>query len=374
MAKGKKVKTETNQTIDPYTRGLISEGRGNIRQIQNDNPFQSYEGQRVAGLNETQTGARDSFTANQGAGTGLISEAAGAARAAGGYAPERITAQSFGDADMSQYNNPFTEGVIDANRRSIQSSRDQTLAGQRDDMVASGAFGGSRSGIAQAETTKNYAQQEAEMDARLRSEQFNTAAGLFQNDANRDMAAQTTNANLGMQGQALNLQGAGLMGQLGNQMDASNRANAGMMNAFGSQEQGLEQAGLDAQYQDFMRQDQDTQRRIAQELSMMGMVPTLVDGTTTQTQTPGLMDWMQFGMNAGSTALAMSDRRVKKAITPDGKIGKHDAYTFRYIWDSDDAPLRRGVMAQDLLKTLPEAVIQTVSGYMAVDYSKLEAA
>lgn len=311
MAKGKKTKTETenNQTIDPYSRGLIDEGRSNIRQIQSDNPFQSYEGQRVAGLNDTQTAARDNFTANQGAGQELMSEAATAARAAGGYSPQQVTAQSFADADLSQYNNPFTEQVIDANRASIQNSRDQTLASQRDDMVAAGAFGGSRSGIAQAETTKNYAQQEAEMDARLRSEQFNTAAGLFQNDANRDMTAQTTNANLGLQGQALNLQGASLLGSLGNQMDTSNLNNASMLNAFGTQQQGVEQAGLDAQYQDFLRQDSDTQRRIATELSMMGLVPQLVDSTGSQTTrtNPGLMGYLGMGLQGASLFMGGGD-------------------------------------------------------------------
>ena len=65
----------------------------------------------------------------------------------------------------------------------------------------------------------------------------------------------------------------------------------------------------------------------------------------------------------------MSDRRLKTDIE---KIGEREdglgVYVYRYLW----SPVRFiGVMAQEVLKVKPEAVIHTPSGYMAVNYGAL---
>ena len=66
---------------------------------------------------------------------------------------------------------------------------------------------------------------------------------------------------------------------------------------------------------------------------------------------------------------AFSDRRLKTDIE---KIGEREdglgVYVYRYLW----SPVRFiGVMAQEVLKVKPEAVIHTPSGYMAVNYGAL---
>lgn len=301
---GGKTKTETRQdnSIDAFSRGLITEDRRNVRSLQAENPFQSYQGERVAGLNETQTGAQADFLAGQDAGTGLMSEAAEAARAAGGYQPQQVETQSFADADLSGYMNPHLSAVRDATMKEIGRNRDLSLNDMNAQATRAGAFGGSRHGVAEAETRRGYADVEARTLAQLNSDAFNSAADLFNQDANRGLQADTTNANLSMQGAELGLRSAGLMGELGGQMDASNRANAGMASFFGGQQQAVDQANLDAQYQDFLRQDQDTQRRIATELSMMGMAPIITDSTGTQTTrtNPGLMGWAGMGLQGAS--------------------------------------------------------------------------
>lgn len=63
-----------------------------------------------------------------------------------------------------------------------------------------------------------------------------------------------------------------------------------------------------------------------------------------------------------------SDRRLKKDIIPMGEKNGLPWYGFRYVWESSISPLRQGLMAQDMLKLLPEAVVMDESGYMAVDY------
>ncbi|MEJ1934748.1 hypothetical protein WDZ92_31495, partial [Nostoc sp. NIES-2111] len=47
----------------------------------------------------------------------------------------------------------------------------------------------------------------------------------------------------------------------------------------------------------------------------------------------------------------------------------HKIYSFQYVWGG---PFYVGVMAQDLLCTAPEAVFVDETGFLKVDYSKLD--
>ena len=65
----------------------------------------------------------------------------------------------------------------------------------------------------------------------------------------------------------------------------------------------------------------------------------------------------------------LSDRRLKKNIKLIGEINGLNWYEFDYIWGG---PRRIGVMAQEALKIIPEAVFK-IGKWLAVDYSKLGA-
>lgn len=70
--------------------------------------------------------------------------------------------------------------------------------------------------------------------------------------------------------------------------------------------------------------------------------------------------------NAGGFGALFSDERLKTDIK---RVGTTDSgtpiYTYRYIWGG---PVQMGVMAQDV----PEAAIETESGYLAVEYGKVQ--
>lgn len=70
----------------------------------------------------------------------------------------------------------------------------------------------------------------------------------------------------------------------------------------------------------------------------------------------------------GSAAITASDVRLKRDIRRAGFWNGIPLYYYRYIWDRI---LRVGVMAQDVLKVKPEAVVLMPSGYYAVDYGRL---
>jgi hypothetical protein len=73
--------------------------------------------------------------------------------------------------------------------------------------------------------------------------------------------------------------------------------------------------------------------------------------------------------NGGSANGADSDRRLKTDIVRVGILRAGiPLYRFRYIGRDE---VHVGVMAQDVLPVVPEAVITDASGFMRVDYRRL---
>lgn len=71
---------------------------------------------------------------------------------------------------------------------------------------------------------------------------------------------------------------------------------------------------------------------------------------------------------AGLSAL-LSDRRLKKNIRRVGELKNSlPVYEYSYIWDD---VLRRGVMADEVARVIPEAVLTMPNGYQAVRYDLL---
>lgn len=80
----------------------------------------------------------------------------------------------------------------------------------------------------------------------------------------------------------------------------------------------------------------------------------------------GVASGMDTGSMAGGIAAMFSDRRLKKnieqvSVLPNGLPW----YKFDYIWDEP----AEGVMADEVEKVMPEAVIEHPSGYKMVDYN-----
>jgi hypothetical protein len=77
-----------------------------------------------------------------------------------------------------------------------------------------------------------------------------------------------------------------------------------------------------------------------------------------------------IGKVAQIAAMFASDRRVKRDIRTVGWDAKGRRWvTFAYLW----APLRRmfGVIAQEILKSDPEAVVAGPGGTLMVNYARL---
>lgn len=97
-------------------------------------------------------------------------------------------------------------------------------------------------------------------------------------------------------------------------------------------------------------------------------------GTSTQTSTPSMMSGIGSLLGAGGTALQMapsvmalfSDRRLKEDAEPVGKL--NDGQTvWKYRYKGGQAE-HLGLMADEVRKVRPEAVIRHPSGFDMVDY------
>ena len=75
-----------------------------------------------------------------------------------------------------------------------------------------------------------------------------------------------------------------------------------------------------------------------------------------------------FGL--GSAAIMASDERVKKDVKKVGKLKGHNLYEYSYKGERDDGRKHIGVMAQEVEKKRPDAVLD-VEGTKHVHYGKL---
>lgn len=69
---------------------------------------------------------------------------------------------------------------------------------------------------------------------------------------------------------------------------------------------------------------------------------------------------------------ASSDRRLKRDIERLGEVLPGVGwYSFNYVWDDSGAVRRTGVMADELERVMPDAVLYDPEGYAVVDYGRL---
>lgn len=86
-------------------------------------------------------------------------------------------------------------------------------------------------------------------------------------------------------------------------------------------------------------------------------------------QSAALGGILGLGGQLGAAAI-FSDVRLKENIIPLGREGIHKMYHFSYKDDPENR-IYKGVMAQDILETIPEAVINAEDGFLMVNYDML---
>ena len=179
-----------------------------------------------------------------------------------------VTAGSFLNQNLQDYMNPYTQAVTEQSLSDLERSRQLEQQRTAAQATAAKAFGGSRQGVAEAETNRAYGENAARLLAQQNAQAYEAAQRASEADLARSMQAQqlnqaqdlaTTQQSLQLAGQfGLANQDAALRAALANQgvdlstgqINAQNAqqvalANAQAQNARAAQQAGLyQQAGL----------------------------------------------------------------------------------------------------------------------------------
>ena len=300
--------------------------------VESQQPFQAYTGQRIAPLTATEQQAGDIYSQQ-------ILPQAGQLAAIG--------AQTFTPAMAQQYMNPYENQVVTSALGDVERAYQGQQRALSSQAIGSGAFGGGREGVQRGVLGGEYLRQVGDVSGRLRQAGFESGAQRFA----ADRASQLGSS----QAQLASLAGA-----------------SSGLSQFGSQERGIQQAGLTEAFRDFVEQQGFEQNQINQVIGALAGAPIRSYGeertgfTSTPMQGPSPFGQVTGALGAIGSIYAMSDIALKNNINLIGKSPSGiNIYTFNY---NGDDKVYQGVMAHEV----PHASIFNTDGYLMVDYSKVD--
>ena len=258
MSKGS---TSTSTTTDPTQMAIYQDLYNRSKSIAGQ-PFVPFTGARVAGFNPDQLGG---FNATRA----MFNQSMAYNPMANINALANQSAQSLLDPYGGQanrieaYQNPYNTQVIDQSLNDLDRARQIRLQSDQDRAIGAGAFGGSRSALLEAETNRNFADAAARTSSNLRQSGYNNSLNAAMQDRNFRSGIQS--------------------GLLGDQY-----RNLGLLSGIGTQQQGLQQAGMDAGYNEFLRAlGYGPQQLGLLSGAVFGMTPSEIQSTSNKQGTFG---------------------------------------------------------------------------------------
>lgn len=239
--------TQTNipEWAKPYATRLLGEAES----LTYGQPFQTFPGQRLAGLNPLQ---QQAMMSTQALGpTSQIAQASGLAGLVGQQAgqlglsyqpmqyqpvgvsymgtqapslqqyqmagPQQVGAERFGTQAMQDYMSPYMTGVVEQQKRAAMQDYARQMPGLQAQGIRAGARGGTREALLQSEAQRNLQQQLGGIEATGRQQAFQQAAQQFGADRAAQMQAALANQQAGLTADQANLQALLGIQQLGAQ-------------------------------------------------------------------------------------------------------------------------------------------------------------
>lgn len=214
------------------------------------------------------------------------------------------------------------------------------------------------------------ARQNAQSANDVASQIYGTTADLGKYNAGAFQDSQQFNTQTDLQRAIQQLAASGQYADILGQQGQQQIANTALQGDLGQQQWNIE--------------NQATQAPLIKLLADQGLLdPSLIaalsgqtitsSGSGTQKSSGGLLgQLLAAGSQLGSAAILASERRVKRDIS---LVGREDdglgRYTFNYVWDASDEPLRHGVMADEVAELRPWALGPVIGGIQHVNYGAL---
>ena len=252
--------TVTNTSIPEYARPYVENMLGKAEALTdiNQNPYQTYGGERIAGFNPTQQQAfqnvQNMQTAPQiGQATGLAGISGMGSIGTGGQmgmAGQQYANQATNPYAQQAYMSPYIQNALQPQLAEMSRQYDITGLQQKRAATGAGAFGGSREALMRSENERN------------KNMAMNAAIGSgYQNAFQAAQQAQQFGAGLGLQGLQGQMAGFGQAGQAANTLGQLGQTQYGQQMGInqaqqqvGAIQQAQAQQGLDTAYQDFLKQ------------------------------------------------------------------------------------------------------------------------
>lgn len=255
-------------------------------------PYLAYPGTLTAQFTPEQEAAFNLAQRSVGLTAPLYGMAGQTIGGVAGYNPQDVQSQSFLNANVSGYMNPYTENVInrasEAAMRQLQQQQNQIAA----QASRAGAFGGSRQaiqeGVAAAETARGI----GDLTAQLQAQSYGQAQQAIAADQARAQQAALANQAAGLQAAGLRLQGGQGLANLGGLAQQAALTDVATMGAVGEARQQLAQRQLDEAYARFQEERNYPVEALNLRLAALGATPYGRETTSTTT-----------GGQSGSTAL-----------------------------------------------------------------------
>jgi hypothetical protein len=305
--------TDLPEWAQPYAKDILAKGKA-LTDI-GENPYQKYDKPRIAEFGDLQKGAMEGArTMGPSSQLGTATDMAGLAGLGAlgtNYQAGRFSGGQFGNQAAEQYMNPYMQNVVDVQQREAQRQADISGTQRGAQAVKSGAFGGSRQAIMDAEAARNLALQKGDIQAQGLNQSYQQAQAQFNADQARRMQAQQLGeqsrqygAGLGLQGLQTGLQAAGTLGQLGGQQFQQGLDINKLQSAYGGMEQAQRQQGLDIGYQDFLNQQNYPYKQLGFMSDLLRGTPTGSSSVTQMYQPPGSALGQIAGIGTGIYGLS----------------------------------------------------------------------
>jgi len=295
--------TVTQTSIPEYARPYVETMLGKSEALTdiNQNPYQAYGGQRIAGFNPMQERvfqnvANQQVAGQVGAGTAMAGAAGLGSLGAGADYRNMATNPYATQAYMS----PYMQNVVDVQKNEAVRDAQMRNIGANLGAARQGTYGGARQVLAEQERNRNLQQQMANIQATGTQNAFQAA-----------QQAQQFGTTAGLQGYGQALQGASTLGQLGQTQFGQQQAINAAQQQVGAVQQAQAQQGLDLAYQDFLKQRNYPYQQLAFMSDMTRGIPlsqaaqqvyTAPPSTASQLGGLGMSALGIYGMSGGFKA------------------------------------------------------------------------
>lgn len=274
------VESTLSQWAGPYITDMLGKA-----QALSETPFQPYTGALTAGPSNLQTQAfqgiggltvpQNITSAGQTLGTFATQQQPT-------YQPGTYSPLQFNQANVQQYMNPYLESVLEPQRREMQRQADIARSQMQGRMAQAGAYGGSRQAIMESEAQRNLQQGLADLTGKGYATAYEDAARRLQEQNARDLEAarfgeqsRQFGTTSGLDAMSRQIQAAQAQAAAGGQEAQYGLANLAQQLAAGQAQRAIEQEGLAADYQQFMREENYPKEQLQFQRQMIAGIPGL---------------------------------------------------------------------------------------------------